>query len=78
MKRLALVFLLAGSSVFPQNPGMPATQTEKFGFKARFNWYAERTYLDPWSHANLIGGIAGGRFCFRRLKTMGQRPIGPW
>jgi hypothetical protein len=49
MKRLSTLLLCAGSFAYPQDPRQPAA-AEKFDLKARFTWYAQRTYTDPWRY----------------------------
>jgi hypothetical protein len=74
MKYLALLFLLAlaGCFAYPQDRQTSTKAIEKFDFKARFTWYAKRTYTDPWPHANLIGGVAVDDFVFGGEKRWGS------
>lgn len=79
MKRLVLLFLLILAECFAYPQDQPTPQpapakkaVKKFDFKARFTWYAKRTYTDPWPHANLIGGVAIDDFVFGDEKRWGN------
>jgi hypothetical protein len=74
MKHLALLFLVAfaGCFAYPQGQQASTKITKKFDFKARLVWYTERTYTDPWPHANLIGGIVVDDFVFGGEKRWGN------
>jgi hypothetical protein len=74
MKHRAWLFLfaLAGCFAYPQDQHPLTKTTEKFDFKARSVWYIERTYIDRWAQANLIGGIAVDDFIFGDEKRWGN------
>jgi hypothetical protein len=71
MKYLAVLFLFAAGPAYLQ--GQQATATnKKFGFKDRLVLYLKYTYVDPRSHADLIGEVTAGDFVFGGLKPWGS------
>jgi len=72
MKRLMLLFLLAGGIAYPQDQQTATKPAEKFTFKARFAWYAKRTYTDLLGHADLIGEVTVSDFAFGDVKRWGS------
>ena len=72
MKRLIILLLLVGSIAHSQDQQAAAKPPEKFDFKARLKWYAVRTYVDPWSHADLIGEVTVDDFAFGDVKRWGS------
>jgi hypothetical protein len=71
MKNVIALFLLTGGLAYPQDQQPAAKAAEKFDFKARFAWYAKRTYTNLWGHANLIGEVTVDDFAFGDVKRWG-------
>jgi len=61
MKRLPILFVLAGSFAYPQT--LPVlVPAGRFTFKKRLQWYAKITHTDPGRLAWLVGGVTAGDF----------------
>lgn len=71
MKRLFVLLIFTGSFAHPQ-PIPVGQQGKKFDFKARFDWYAKRTYTNPWHHVWLIGGVAVNDYAFGEIDKWGS------
>ena len=71
MKRLSILLFSAVILTYAQDLLQP-TATETFDFNARFTWYAQRTYTDPWQHVSLIGEVTADDFVFGGLKRWGS------
>ena len=72
MKRIAVLLLCAGGFAYPQDQQATPKVVDEFNFKARFALYIKRTYANPWSHINLIGGVTADDFVFGGVKRWGS------
>lgn len=49
-----------------------APNNEDFNFKARWKWYAKRTYTDPWRHIRLLGEVTVDDYLSGELDKWGS------